>query len=339
MKKLTSLAAAIILATATCILLGFNFQVPDDEKQQGLTGIYDVADNGAIGFVTYEKGKPTIYVKNGDLKQASQLPSDRKITDLVIMPGGRTIYYVSSDKQWSSTVKSEVHKVDPDAGTDDVLFSEDAIITELALDPSEHNELYYLQADVFENYSPIAAEQPHEFDIHHYDIGQQVRKKLTDFKKYNMASLQVSHNENSVYVQMDDDSDAETADEVSGSKQRIFRIPLEHPDQPKLLFMPMQLEDIYDFTLIPDRETVVYQAVGGTGEDGIYEYELFTYNWKTMKNEQLTFQKEHAARPVYGADGKLYYMTDYNFADRKPDYSLFRIDFDGGNMEEVPLLD
>lgn len=337
MKKITVLAAAIIFATTTCILLGFNFQVADNEKQQGLTGIYDISDNGAIAFVTYEKGKPTLYVKDGNLKQTSQLPSDRAITDLVIMPGGKTVYYVSSDKQWSSTVKNEVHKADTAAGTDDILFTEDAIITELALDGEEPNELYYLQADVFENYSPIAAEQPHDFDIHQYDIKQQERKKLTDFKKYNMASLQVSGKEHSVFVQMDDDSGAGTADDVFETKQRIFQIPLEHPDQPKLLFMPMQMDDVYDFTLIPDLETAVYQAVAGTGDDGIFEYELFGFNWKTMKNEQLTFQKEHAARPVYGADGKLYYMIDYNFAGRKPDYSLFRMDLETGDTEHVPL--
>ncbi|GKV69679.1 hypothetical protein NCCP2716_21770 [Sporosarcina sp. NCCP-2716] len=337
MKKLYVSAAAIVLATAVCVSLGFSYEVPDDEKQQGLTGVYDVADSGAVGYVTYEDGKPTIYVKADKETQAAQLPADQSISDIVMLPGGKKLFYVSTDKTMTDGSGSIVHEVDIMEGTDVVLFEEDAIITELAMDEGEPNRLFYLQAGVYTNYSPVAAEYPHEFDIFTYDIAKKKHHRLTELQKYSMASLQVSGIEQAVYVQMDNDLESTTPEELYEANQRIFQIPLDRPDQPKIIFMPMETGDLYDFALIPDHTTLIYQAVAGTNDRGIYEYELFGYNWGTMQTERLTFQKEHAARPVYGADQKLYYMVDYNFAGRQPDYTLFRMELNGSETEQVPL--
>ncbi len=339
MKKIYASVAAIVVATAVCILLGFNYVVPDNEKQQGLTGIYDVADTGAVGYVTYEGGKPTIHVKAEKEIQAAQLPADQSILDIVILSGGKTLFYVSSDKTMTDESGSTVHKVDLMKGTDEVLFEEDAIITELAMDSKLPGQLFYLQAAVYTNYSPVAASYPHEFDIYRYDLENATRDQLTQMKKYSMASLQVSGQEKAMYVQMDNDMDADSPEELYESNQRIFQLPLDRPDQPKMIFMPMETGDLYDFALIPDHSTLVYQAVAGTNDRGVYEYELFGYNWESMKTERLTFQKENATRPVFGADQKLYYMVDYNFAGRQPDYTLFRMDVDGGDTEQVPLLE
>lgn len=337
MKRLILLGVGILLATGVCVLLGLTFQVPDDEKQNGLTGIFDVSVEGDIAYVTYEGGKPTIYVKSNDVKQVAQLPADRAIEDIVIMPDGNTILYVNSGKDLGETNESTVHRVDAATGTDEVLFAKDAIITELAYDAAIENQLFYLQADIFTNYSPAASAYPHEFDVHSFNLEQKTHKQITNLKKYGMASLQVSGKEDSVYIQMDADESAETAEEIFETKQRIFQIPLAHPDQSKMIYIPKDTNDLYDFVLVPDQSMLIYQAVAGTNSNGIYEYELFSYDWETMETKRLTFHKEHTARPLVGDDGYFYYMIDYNFAGRNTEYELFRLNPENGDTEQVPL--
>ncbi|MCM3758593.1 hypothetical protein M3197_14095 [Sporosarcina aquimarina] len=339
MKRMIGLAVGILIVTSVCIFFGFTFQVPEEEKQQGVTGIFDVSDTGDIGFVTYEDGKPTLYVKSNGIRQVAQLPPNQEISDVIMMPGQKKVLYVNSDKTLSETSKSIVHEVDLSTGSDEVLFEKDAIITELALDVALENQLFYLQADIYLNYSPVASAYPHEFDVHSYDLKEKTQKQLTDLKKYNMTSLQVSGKEKSVYIQMDDDADANTAEEVFETKQRIFQIPLAQPDQPKKLFIPKDTEDLYDFVLVPAHSLLIYQAVSGTNSKGTYEYELFSYNWETKEAKQLTFQKNYAARPLLGDDGQLYYMMDYNFAGRSPEYELFRMNLEDGETEQVQLTE
>ena len=105
-------------------------------------------------------------------------------------------------------------------------FREPGLVTELAFDPKDSELLFYLQAATFTNYSPIAGERPHDFDVHSIHLKDNVQTKYTDLKKYSMQSLQVSATDESVYVQMDDDENVQTAEDVFISKQRIFEIPL-----------------------------------------------------------------------------------------------------------------
>lgn len=337
MRKLLLLGIGVFLTTGVCVMLGLTLQIPDEEQQNGLTGVFDVSAEGDIGFVTYEKGKPTLYVKSVDIRQVAQLPPDQTISDLIMMPDKKTIYYVNSDKELSQKSKSTVHKVNLATEADEILFEEDAIITELAYDTAIGDQLFYLQAKFFSNDSPIVSEYPHEFDVHSYDFMQRTHKQLTNLKKYNMASMQVSGKEKSVYIQMDDDANAETAEEVFETKQRIFQIPLAHPEEPEKVFLPTDADDLYDFVLVPEQSLLIYQAVAGTNNDGIYEYELFSYDWDEKETKQVTFHKEHTARPLVGDDGYLYYMIDYNFAGRNTEYELFRLNLQNGDAEQVPL--
>lgn len=339
MKRIIVLAIGILIVTSVCILLGLTLEVPESEKQQGLTGIYDVSETGDVGYVTYEDGRPTLYVKSNGIKQVAQLPPDQAISDVIMIPGKKKVLYVNSDKTLSETSKSAVHEIDLTTGEDEVLFEKDAIITELALDDAMVDQLFYLQANVYLNYSPVASEYPHEFDVHSYDLKEKTQSKLTNLKKYNMASLQVSGKEKSVYIQMDNDTDVTSPEEIFQTKQRIFQIPLEDPEHPKMIFIPKNTEDLYDFVLVPEQSLLIYQAVGGTNSKGTYEYELFSYNWETMDGKQLTFQKEHAARPLLSDAGQLYYMMDYNFTGRSPDYVLFRMNLEDGETEQVQLAE
>ncbi|MDW0110876.1 TolB family protein [Sporosarcina aquimarina] len=338
MKKTALFTCVIVLLTGTCLLLGFAYSIPDEEKQQGLTGLFDVSKHGAIAYVQYERGKPTLYAKSDQVRQVVQLPADQSIQDLTIMPDGKTVLYVNSDKELNAESTSSLHQVDIQSGEDEVLFTRDAIVMELVIDPKDENRLFYLQAAQFSPYSPGASLYPYDFDVHSYQLDSGEHEQHTELNKYSMASLQVSSEDESIYIQMDDDVDAETDEVVIETKGRVFKIPLVNPNRQLVISIPEDTQDLYDFVLIPDRSELVYQAIAGTNSKGIYEYELFSYNWETQSINQLTELHAYAEYPIYGADGKVYFVVDHEFGERRPDNRLYKMDPDGSNVEEVTLV-
>ncbi|REB05267.1 hypothetical protein DVB69_16070 [Sporosarcina sp. BI001-red] len=337
MRKTILFSCLIVLVTGICLLLGFTYNIPDEEKQQGLSGQFDVSSNGNIAYVTYEKGKPTLHVKSNQVKQIVQLPSNQSILDLAIMPDGKSVLYVNSDKELDEESSSTLHQVDIKSGVDKIIFTKDAIVTELAIDPKDENRLFYIQANKFSNYSPGATLYPYDCDVYSYQMENDKHQQHTELNKYSMSSLQVSSEDDSIYIQMDDDADVETEENGFETKGRVFKIPLANPDYKMVISIPEDTQDLYDFVLIPDRSELVYQAVANTNSAGIYEYELFSYNWETQSITQLTHLHAYAKYPIYGADGKVYFMVDDDFGGRDPENSLYRMNPDGSSVEEVSL--
>ena len=336
-KSFSFLIGSIGLVTIAFIVLGLVFEKDENEKQNGLTGIYDVSIDGSIAYVAFDQGKAGIYLLDGNEKPVIELPVDQTILDISFSKDGKKLAYVVSDKEMSRSSKSEVHLLQMETLADQLVFHEKALITELAFDPKDSELLFYLQAETFTNYSPVAGERPHDFDVHSIHLKENEHTKYTDLKKYNMQSLQVSATNESVYIQMDDDEHVQSAEDVFASKQRIFEIPLAAPDEKFVISDPAGEEDLYDFHLLPEREEIVYQAVGGTGPNGIFEYELFSYNWKTHETKQLTNLKEHASKPVAGPDNRIYFLVDRQFGERQPLYQLYRMSEEGKDIEEVLL--
>lgn len=335
-KSLVILLSFIAFLTFTFIMLGLMFDKDENEKQAGMTDVYDVSANGDIAYVVYEKGIAHLLVNNKE-EPLIQLPVEVAITDIAFSDDGRMLAYTVAEKDLKTSEETELHIYDLEKQKDEIVYSSDSLITELVFDPKNPDVLFYLQAGIVTNYSPIASERPHEFDVHSYNLTDKKQTKHTDMKKYSMMSLQVSAEKDSVFVQMDDDEHAETADDIFSTSQRIFEIPLDNPDEKSIISSPVQADDIYDFVIIPESQEIVYQAVGGTDENGSYEYELFKFNWRTYQTEQLTTLKESASNPKLGADDKIYFMVDRSFGERTPAYHLFTINRDGTSPKEIEL--
>ena len=338
-KSFGILIGGIGFVTIFLIVLGFVFAKDENEKQNGLSAIYDVSLDGSVAYVAFENGAAGIYIPDKNEGPVVQLPVEQTILDIGFSIDGKKLAYVVTDKEMNSESGSAVHILHMDTFADQFVFREPALITELAFDPKDSEMLFYLQAETFTNYSPIAREHPHDFDVHSFHLKDHVQKKYTDLKKYNMRSLQVSPTDEIVYVQMDDDEHVQTAEELFAARQRIFEIPLQAPDQKTVISNPTGQEDVYDFVLLPEREEIVYQAVGGTGPNGIFEYELFSYNWKTYETKQLTNLKSYTAKPIMGPESQVYFLVDRQFGGRLPDYEIYKMTADGKDVQEVLLTD
>lgn len=334
-KKYGALLSVIGVVTAIFIVIGLIFDKSENEKQQGFNGVFDVSLDGTIAYIEFEDGKAGIYLTDGSNEPIVQFPVEQTILDVSFSNDGNTLAYIVSDKELDTGGGSEVRILKMEMYSDELLFSSENIITELAFDPKNSDLLFYLQAGVFTNYSPITGKSPHDFDVFSYDLTDKTQKRYTELKKYSMQSLQVSSTDESVFVQMDDDENVETAEELFTSKQRIFQIPLNEPDDKTIVSNPVGEEDIYDFLILPEREELVYQAVGGTGKNGIFEYELFKFNWKTFETKQLTNIKEYASKPLLGPDGKIYFLVDRNFGGRQPNFYIYQMSVDGTDIKEI----
>lgn len=335
-KSFIFLIGSIGAVTIFFIVLGFLFDKDENEKQNGMTAIYDVSLDGTIAYVAFDQGKAGIYF-TGNESPVAQFPVNQTILDIGFSKDGSKLAYIVTDKEMSQTSESAVYLLHLNTASDQLVFREQGIITELAFDPKDSELLFYLHAATFTNYSPITGERPHDFDVHSFHLKEQTHTKYTDLKKYNMASLQVSATDETVYVQMDDDAHVQTAEDVFASKQRIFEIPLLAPDEKTVISDPAGEQDLYDFVLLPEREEIIYQAVGGTGPDGIFEYELFSFNWKTYETKQLTNVKEYTAKPIRGSENRIYFLVDRQFGGRLPQYQLYRMTVEGEDVEEVDL--
>lgn len=340
-KPVQSILLSVGFTLAILIVLGMIFSKKENDKWEGFSGIYDVSATGTLAYIAYEEGKPGVYFQEDGKKFENpvfQLDSNQEILDLDFSSDDTSLAFVSTNKEGKENLGSTVYLLEKSSFTTAVLFEDEGLITELAFDPKERDLLFYLRAATFENYSPIASAQPHEFDFFNYQITNQKHEQFTHLEKYAMGSLNISSKNNIAYVQMMDDEQAETAENIFDAKQKIFQILLNDPNEYSIISAQTRAEDIYDFTLVPDENAFIFQSVNGTGENGIFEYELFHYNWEKDEEEQLTRLKSYAARPVVDlVSDSIYYIVDSQFGEENSKYSLYKMDRDGKNKEEIKL--
>lgn len=331
----------IAFVLVVLIGLGFIFNQQENEKAQGFSGIYDVASTEMIAYVVYTNGQAGIYLQDEESTFDSpvfQLSAEQEILDLDFSGDGSSLAFVVTNKAGKESLGSVVYSLDIATLHAEELFSDEGLVTEVAFDPKEEDALFYLRAATFENYSPIASAQPHDLDLFTYRTSSGEHIQVTKLAKYSMGSLNVSTTDDIAYVQMFDDEQAETAEDIFETKQKVFEIPLNAPDAYKAISQEDWPQDIYDFAIVPSQEEMIFQSVAGEGENGLYEYELFSYNWKTGEQSQLTRVKKYAGRPVIDiTNDKIFYLVDNQFAKRVSDYTLYTMDMDGGNKERVDL--
>lgn len=201
-------------------------------------------------------------------------------------------------------------------------------MTEAAFSP-DGKSLYFLKADTYKNYSPIASERPHEFDVYRMNLETKETEQITFEQGYDMSSLAVTPD----------------------GKQLMFRTYREH-DQ--LVFHSMEdgneksIVPKGDFaskapmisspTLSPDGQYVVFTDVATKDENGTFVYEAFRMDLETKQAEQLTSFYEHVTHPVFFHNkDKLMVTVDKNFAGRNPEYSYWQINTDGEERERVTI--
>lgn len=331
----------IFSITVILSILGIIFNKSEIEKQRGLTSVYDISAEGMIAYVVYESGEPGIYLqydKETFENPVLKLDVDQEIRDISFSPDGQSLAYIVGNKDKEYDSESSVLSLAIETMEQKRLFGDQNLILEISFDPKDADLLFYFSAGTFENYSSIASAQPHGVDLFSYRISEEEKTRHTELEQYSMRSLNVSSIDDTVFVQMDDDANVETAEESFEVNQRIFRIPIDQSDDISVVSKQDRMTDIYDFLIVPGENEVIFQSASTTNKSGIYEYELYHYDIEDDQERQLTYLKESAGRPIINTQSnKVFFMVDKQFGKKYADYHLYQMDMDGSNQKKVKL--
>lgn len=337
-KYLIALFIFLLLLTVALVVVGLLFNKSENEKQNGLSNYYDVSTKNTIAYVTYENGKPQLFLYN-DKESIDSLAAEYDEETMILDPSfnkdGSVLAFVTTNKDKELEETSTVHLLDLRTKEISELFTDASTITEVEFNNAS---ILYLRAGTFENYSPIASERPHEFDIYEFDLDTKVQKQITDLQHYSFHSLQLSPDGEKAFLTMDDDSGVETAEDSFMVKNRIFEIPLDKPEDKKIISDPDSDIDMYSFAITPKGHKMIYQALSNPNDEGTYEYELFMYDFESKESLQLTHFGKHASDPVISEDGEtVYFIVDTNFAQGAAINHLYKMSINGDNIEEIQL--
>lgn len=339
-KYLILLFALLLVVTLVLIVLGLIFNKTENEKQNGLADQYDVSTQSTIAYVNYSNGRPQLYLYNEEQKiddLVVEFDENTMILDPTFSDDGALLGFVTTNKDKEIELISTVHALDLRTKELTDVFTEQSTITEIEYKP-DGSSLLYLSAGTFENYSPIVSKRPHDFDVYEYDFAKKSHKQITNLSQYSIHSLQVAPDGEKVYLQRDDDSSVGTAEESFMVKLRIFEIPLDRPEEMKVISDPEREVDVYSFTIVPPGHEMIFQSVSNPNSGGTFEYELFQYEFDSKEEKQLTHFGKHASNPVVSKDRTtLYFMLDSNFAKGEAINHLYKMSLDGNNIVEIVL--
>ncbi|WP_077212773.1 TolB family protein [Bacillus dakarensis] len=337
-KYLVLLLIFLLVITIALVLIGLRFNKTENEKQNGLSNQYDVSPENTIAYVAYEEGKPQLFLHDGkEAAAAVEYDDNTLILDPTFKEDGTILAYITTNKDKETELISTVHFLDLSTKEVSQVFTDASTITEIEFNPKGES-LLFLRAGTYENYSPITGKRPHDFDVYEYDLTDQSLEQKTNLSQYSIHSLHVSADGERVFLQRDDDSSVETAEDSFNVKQRIFEIPIEKPEQMSVISDPDREVDVFSFTITPSEEEIIFQSISNPDDGGTFKYELYKYNLTTKTETQLTHFGEYVGDPVISADGQtVYFMLDKKFAKGDPEYHLYRMSISGDQVKEISL--
>ncbi|WP_462412955.1 TolB family protein [Neobacillus sp. Marseille-QA0830] len=340
-KKWMLVLSVPALLLVSLLSAGLLLAKEDNEKDEGLTNQYDVSENNTIAYVSYKQGKPILNLfknENDESQKILELENDKRILDPSFSADGKLLAFVVASKDMENHPYSSVQVIDLETQKARELFSNKDLVTEVEFGRNGES-LFFLGAGTFTNYSPITGKRPHDFDIFEYSFDSKGIEKLTDTKKYSMTSLVVSGDDSTLYFQSDDDSEAKNADEIFQTKQRVFSVSLDHPEQYNVFSDSEKETDIFDFSFTPDGKNLIFQSVANPDSGGTFQYELYSYSMENKEEQQLTKMGSYASHPIVAADGEIvYFMVDAKFGkDNDGEWHLYKMDLNERNPDEISL--
>lgn len=338
-KHTVPMLITILLMTIVSLVLGLKFGKTEHEKLEGLSGVYDVSNQGHIAYIVYENGKPGIFLQHDAQifkNPVFELDVDQDISDLSFSPDGLSLAYIvdNKDRQVGVGPGSLILLMDIQTFKQKRLFQQKGLVTEIVFDPKDSDLLFFVAGESIENESNMNV-RSFQYDLFGHRISMEETIRYTELNQDMMHSLNVSASDHTVFVNMYD-SDARMMEHKA--KQGIFHIPIEDPENMSIVSKLNHLIDSSDFVVVPEENGAIFQSTSVTNKEGIYEYELYHYDWEGDQERQLTYMKENASRPVISVqDHKIFFMVDYQFGRKFSDYHLYEMDFDGRNVKKINL--
>lgn len=337
-KALSVVAAVLVLLiTLWGIGLGMGGKTRANE-QTGLLQDFDLRGTQAV-FAYSSNGRIGIYTSDTAGKNVTRLieaEGEQVLHHPVFSPDGEKIIYISTPKDREQQ-KSALYSINADGSGNRQLYAVDALITEVIFAP-DGQSIYYLRADTFTNYSPIARRDAHDFDVYSLSLAGGEPKRITNMKDYMLEALSISPDGKELYVTRGDDQHVTKPEDTFTVKNKVFRIPLSNPNDRMAITLSGITEDVYDAAFSKDGRWMVFNSIANTGANGNFQYELYIQDRESGQVRQLTHLGRHAGAAVVDDKNEwIYFMWDGNFAKGSPVYEWYRVSLHTNKVESIPL--
>jgi TolB protein len=304
------------------------------DVQHGFTGYGETTaispDDETLVFSYYHDGDASLYAVPADGGEATLLAQPEEGASYVnpaFSPDGNMLVFI---KQWQEEDQpyGELMLMGLASGEKRALSSGYNLITEAVFSP-DGGSLYFLQAGVFQNYSNIARERPHDFDIYSMDLSTNETEKMTNKAAYDMSSLAVTPDGETLMYRSYEDSDRIIFLSLKNNRE-ISPVPIfEVASDAPILSSPV---------LSPDGEQVAFADVASLDENGTFIYEGFLMDLENYEAEQITNFREHVTEPVFfHHNEKLIVTVDQQFAQQEPNYQYWEVSLDGQKQKRLHI--
>ena len=343
-KRVTIIFSTTMLVVLTASLL-FGFWKTSSNKAENYTGIGShVAispDDQTILFPYYRDNKAGIYsaIPQGKSVEAITFPESGYDIRPQFSPNGTKIAYIHRTIGENDEPKQTLHIMDSNGGNSQQLTEEELFVSE-AVFSSDGNLIYFLNAAVYTNYSPITGPRPHEYDIHVINLEDQKIEKLTNYKNYTMEDLTVSTDGESLYFQMMNDEKINEPSDTFEEYKEIFKLSLE--DNQVTSFVPegdFGVNEVYGMTFSKDEKLLAYSAVTSeSANDSYYKYELFLTDMITDQTRQITDLRTYVQEPVFfHTKNQFLFIEQPNWPGKPEIHQLWKMNIDGTGIEKIEI--
>lgn len=298
------------------------------DVNKGYTGLgKDTAlspDDQTVVFSYFHDGDASLYIvssSGGKAEKVATPEEGHSYLRPVFSPDGQKIAFID---QWEEDEEplAELNLLDLANKDIETLTEEGDHITEATFSP-DGEELVMLKSAVYDNYSPIASEHPHGFDVFSLNLDSKSIEQITDLDAYSMENIAVTPDGNElmfyslrdddvlVFYNLEDKTDTEMRPRGPDLKETIISSP----------------------TLSPDGSKVAFSGVAG--ENGTFIYEAYILEIDSGEVEQVTSFYDHVTSPLFfNHKEQLLVTVDKNFAGEEPDYGYWIIDLGQENSRE-----
>lgn len=301
-------------------------------------------DGQFIVFSLYRDGAGCIYRARSD-------GSDCKL----LARQGKRSYYPKYSPDGSKIVFSSSSKAEHRQSDLYIMNSDGTNIIPLTTGP-EHDvnptfspdgkRVYFLRAEWYGHYSPIASSQWHDYDVYSINIDGSELRAITNKNYYKITMLSISPDEKSMLIQMFRDFHTLWLFPIANPKEIKLLMPNVDKYIPKRAIKnprinaknPLFYNSFYDPQFSPDGKSILFSWGWRSRKRCIYIMDLETEEVRKL----FTDKRFNVVGSSFSHDGeKIIFLNRLHlyflFWDLKRSFELWQINVDGSNLHRIKL--
>ncbi|WP_010532244.1 hypothetical protein [Lentibacillus jeotgali] len=343
-KRMLIVFSFIAVVTAGLAAVGGIVESSENTKPS-FTGEYNVAPDGRIAYVMESDGKQTLYVKGREAERHEVYTAGKsqKLWSPVFNENGdlsivETTGYSEAPpgEQEFQLEHSDVHTISAEGGKIETVLQARGVITDLVKDPAR-KRLIINGIHLSTKGEPEEGFMPLTSGLYTLNPDGDL-KEIRSFEAYSPSSLSIAENGKRLLMVLPDDYKNATPDSMFKSVQRIYEMNIEKPKEMKVVSNKNSEVPISEVVWMEDKNKLLYQTIMNYGEDGLYEYDMVTYDRASGEVGDRLHINDSVQHAQLSEDNTLlYYVKETSEANQSETFELFQYHLESGEEEKIEL--